>query len=1103
MGNRRLGGVLALPTLLAAALCAHAAPPTARRVRASGAPTIVRQITYSQLTSQENLNVRIGGNRAPVISGAGNRVAYALSSNPNRVFVVDFDGSNNREIDTYAPLVFTDPILSISEDGGTVAISDEVQIRVASADGAVKRTLITLQSNEINQIRLAGNTGKVYFTVYRDTQTTGMAPIQRGIWRINIDGTGLQQVVTPAMVAGTVGLPANNLAFFGDANNCMDVSDDGGRIVFTTRVNAAGDRFSLFTCGGDGSGLIRQNSSEIFIESIAISGNGARIAYKVNYVEFQRLFTCDAAFSSVIQLAGSGEGLVGVGNGVLPSADRQTLSFDGSRLLAGSSGLVFAADGSSAFPLGQRGTDIPGKFRITTEYFESGTMSSDGKRFAYIPPFNFFVADPANFNRFSQVAVAELDAASLGPCPSVTQPQITPPFILRDGSTRATVSAAIAGGLGTIQGNYVQVLSGNKTQEQDIFADPLEDGGINGDLVAGDGIFTHNEVATNRNFTTVALGPRPVRIQCDSRTASGLRRATVLDVAPLEVVTTHPKPVVSALFPRRARRGGEVSPVFLQGTNLFAPSTIKVLLAGTSDPNCVVTNVSVLDGSTLTFTLTLGAGAALGDRVVQVSNLGGDSTTVASALNTFTVTDLPAPPDTDHPAIVDNSVTPTDLTSAGGTVNFTVDVRDNVGAAAAEVRITDPDNTQRTVTLTPVTASIRAQGTLTRFSGSAAFPANTGATRKRHRIAFVAKDAAGNTAGPVNAPSVFVDPSPTPDTDEPSITANTVVPTDLPAGGGNAAFTLDVRDNVGAASAEVRITDPDNNVRTVALSVSASGVRPFGTLTRFSGSASFPANSTIAAKRHRVAFFAKDAAGNTAGPVNGTAVTVAASASPDTDPPAVSENNVDPTDLSFEGGDVTFTADVRDNVEVASAQVRVTDPSGGSQTINLTRLSASITAQGVLARFTGTTTIPANSAETAKRYRVHFTATDTAGNATAPVRGEAIVVGPNNLPPTVRTVTIAPNQLPSAGGRVDFTANVRAGTPTPTVTITIVQPGTRPKTIATVTMRSKGSGNFAGSATLKKNNGRTAVTYNVLITAKDRFGTDGPREVGTITIMPR
>jgi hypothetical protein len=148
---------------------------------------------------------------------------------------------------------------------------------------------------------------------------------------------------------------------------------------------------------------------------------------------------------------------------------------------------------------------------------------------------------PGTFSQgLSQLATAEIDPKGLGSAPSISSPAINPDYAVAGGATQGAVSAGVSTGTSphdhVLGVNYALVKDG-------LVEDPvngvifLVDDGTSGDLVAGDGIYTLNNVIAQSD---APAGPRLFRLFAEVTDAAGLRHGTLIDITPFSVVLTPP-----------------------------------------------------------------------------------------------------------------------------------------------------------------------------------------------------------------------------------------------------------------------------------------------------------------------------------------------------------------------------------------------------------------------------------------------------------------------------------------------------------------------------------------------------------------------------------
>ena len=515
----------------------------------SAAPAVpltdIRTLAYHQLT-QWTTGANQRGEEAPILSDDGQRIAFARApgtadpANPNRIFVMNADGSGEQEVDAYTSLCGCGALIDLSGDGSRIVSSDSVQLRIAEVSGGGGRELLALDSNELNAVRISGDGSTVVFRIYRDTAIRGTSPSQpiaRGIWVINADGSGLRQLVGPAQIAALLSVPPEQAPFFGGTSG-VDISANGAQIVFTSGTadidpaTGGGVREGLFAVNGDGSGLHRLlGPTSTFVQANAISGDGATVTFITHD------FGTGLQQAGVLSFDGSNQRILtdstarhpGTGAG-LPSGERIQLSQDGSRLLLGSTGLLndTATGAVLALGIGTPGfsTD-PAPLVIDGLY--RATMSADAARALYL-----FQASPEPY----QLVRVDLNPADLGGAPAITDPSLTPAYLLTEGRSTATVSTRVS------TTNTVVRVSSRVLREglpdDNTRTDPLLDDGagptdaVSGDITANDGLFTSNGISTD---CCAEVGPRTVRIKAEVQAADGLRHATAIDVSPFQVST--------------------------------------------------------------------------------------------------------------------------------------------------------------------------------------------------------------------------------------------------------------------------------------------------------------------------------------------------------------------------------------------------------------------------------------------------------------------------------------------------------------------------------------------------------------------------------------
>jgi len=136
-------------------------------------------------------------------------------------------------------------------------------------------------------------------------------------------------------------------------------------------------------------------------------------------------------------------------------------------------------------------------------------------------------------------------------------------------------------------------------------------------------------VTVQKGDTVQASGlSKPVSVQHD----------TLIQYVAQAAVSATAGPHIQSISPNSVTRGASVS-VTINGVGLTGATTLRLINAsGANDTSITVSNVVVSgDGTSLTATLTIAGGAALGTRVMVVPTRNGDSIRIDVGTNTITV----------------------------------------------------------------------------------------------------------------------------------------------------------------------------------------------------------------------------------------------------------------------------------------------------------------------------------------------------------------------------------------------------------------------------------------------------------------------------------
>ncbi len=454
---------------------------------------------------------------------------------------MNFDGSGAHQIDSYTSFCYCGSIVDISDDGAKVVSTEGRQVRIVDDKGA--RGLVTVDTG-VSGIRIEGDGRRVFFLLDRDGSfvgTGGSSPVQRGLYVINSDGSGLRQIVGPAAVAALFGTTANSsispeFTVTGNSpNHSLGVSKDGARIVFGAKKAAGNGPDAIFGVNLDGSGLHFVIGPVPYVEHLAISSDGSKVLYDT--------FEANLVETGSVNFDGSG---------------RRALRHDG---LGNSPGVQLSADGSLllAFDI-LYNTDGSGALQLSTPFNAltpgSPVMNAAGTRFVY--PFVL----PGTYSQgLTQLASAEINPLNLGTAPVVVNPTVNPGFVI-PGDSPAVVTAGVNTANRILGVSYTTVRDG-------LVDDPvtgsvfLTDDGANGDQAAGDGIFTSNNVVVG---SRVAPGPRTLRLFAQVLDTAGIRHATLVDMAPFFVLSQNPTGAAPQLNGLNAGSGAAGSQMTITGS---------------------------------------------------------------------------------------------------------------------------------------------------------------------------------------------------------------------------------------------------------------------------------------------------------------------------------------------------------------------------------------------------------------------------------------------------------------------------------------------------------------------------------------------------------
>ena len=448
------------------------------------AGTIVRTLGYHQVTT---LTTRPTGQAK--ISADGSKIVYPIApgtgdpATPNKIFVVNPDGTGTQEVDSYVPNCFCGALIDISANGQTVVSSDSTQVRVVGADGSKKGSL-KFDSNEISDVKISADGTTVFMMHRRNNNVTGGAPVERGLWAMNADGTNLRQLVGPAALVPMVAVsqPAvtmpDQVFPFNGCGKSLDYAADGQHGVFA--VQAGSKQYAAIV---DGTTIRVAKGPVDFVKQVAISADGSRVAFS----------TVTGPNEETVVMSGDGGGArVVTTQGQASCVSPMSLNADGSQLLFGETSLLFPTAGGDPVTLylntAGDGTAIGAPCCDMSPWF---SMAGTAKRFSYL-----------NFDSMVlQIGLLEIDPTSLGASPTLASPTFSTGSIPRDRSVGARVTTRITPVAGTplvragtaVLLKGVEDRAGSWVNGQQV----LRDDGMKDDTTAGDGSFISDAAITS------------------------------------------------------------------------------------------------------------------------------------------------------------------------------------------------------------------------------------------------------------------------------------------------------------------------------------------------------------------------------------------------------------------------------------------------------------------------------------------------------------------------------------------------------------------------------------------------------------------------------
>lgn len=466
------------------------------------------------------------------LSADGTRIAFVGGYDPNTIYVIEANGRNLRQVDSYTPSGNADSSVDLSGDGSKVLSWDGGTIlRLANADGGGAHQVIAIEGG-YKDFHLSADGSRITFVVDRDwTLQPGNQVKKAGVYTVNGDGSNLKQLVTAEQIATLFGTTPADFPFSGGPGRWIDVSDDGQRIVFMAQVRDHGP--TLFRVGADGGGLhaydLYRDEYYWRVDNVRISGDGGTVLYTVAPNP-----CCSTPIEwGVVNYDGSDRRTLFTGYGDASYARSVALTQNGALLSVPWYGRLVKTDGS-----GEK-LDLALWGGLPTYYAEpiiDGyclTMNADGTRFAYL--------DWTGGYGHPKLGTLTINPPSLGPAPRIDNVLMTPVYLLTEGRSEAKITARVAAASSPVRVGSVALL--NNLQDRTIIEGVLVDNGGTGDAKAGDGIYTASPIRTTADAVTT--GPRTMRVVADVVALDGTRHSTAVDVVAFDVRADHPSATIS------------------------------------------------------------------------------------------------------------------------------------------------------------------------------------------------------------------------------------------------------------------------------------------------------------------------------------------------------------------------------------------------------------------------------------------------------------------------------------------------------------------------------------------------------------------------------
>ena len=476
----------------------------------------------SSLTSKSAL-ANVNNFTVPILSRSGNRIAFILNdptvSGSVDIMVMNSDGTGLLKLATTTQCC----LLDISDDGSLVAYGTPLgQLSLAGVNGGGARSLVQLNGGYLFAPRISADNSKVFFVLDRDNSLAGSnTAAPAGVWSIGANGAGLRQIVSASAAASALGLTPSQVGLF---LNGLDRSTDGTRIVCGITGTPTGTAILSASTSGTAVTSVMKNIN--YVNNVSLSGDGTKIGLNVEPNPF-------GTPNQIVVTNFDGSGAVTLANNFNSDQYPMQLTSDGSQLLVGTAGRLYRTDGSGFLLLSPAGPfdELPGDPpTILNNGTFGGTMNSAGTQIEYL------VGDA---NNVGQIVVMNINPVSTGAAPAMSNPGVSPDFVLNNGVTTATETVTVTSTTANLyRVSSVTVVGGvpDTSSGGAVFQGVLYNDGTHGST-KGSSTYTNNGV-TAQSFAT--LGTRMIVYRAEALDSSGKRHASELQFSPFSVLQTAP-----------------------------------------------------------------------------------------------------------------------------------------------------------------------------------------------------------------------------------------------------------------------------------------------------------------------------------------------------------------------------------------------------------------------------------------------------------------------------------------------------------------------------------------------------------------------------------